>query len=81
MLLLHVQEVPGSKLGPDICYLDWGIRLQELRNTKKPLSQDGRSPGRDMNLTPSEYETEVLTVRPQRKATFDSELSWAKRQL
>jgi hypothetical protein len=40
-----------------------------LRKTTKNLSQDRRSPGRDLNLGPPEYEG-VLTVRPPLSVYF-----------
>jgi hypothetical protein len=43
-----------------------GIRLEGLEKTAKDLSQDSRSPRRDLNPEPSEYEAEVLTTRPRR---------------
>jgi hypothetical protein len=46
-----------------------GIRLEELRKTAKILRQDSRSPGRDLNPGPTEYETGVLATRPQRVCT------------
>jgi hypothetical protein len=39
---------------PDIC-------LEGLRKTTKHLSQDSRSPNRDLNLVALEYEAGVLT--------------------
>jgi hypothetical protein len=39
------------------------IRLEGLRKITKSLSQDSRSPGRDLNPGPLEYEAEVLTTR------------------
>jgi hypothetical protein len=43
-----------------------GIRLDGLRKTTKSRSQDKRSPGRDLNPRPPEYEAGVLTTRPRR---------------
>jgi hypothetical protein len=40
-----------------------GICLQRLKKTTKNLSQDSRSPGRDLNPELLEYETGVLTNR------------------
>jgi hypothetical protein len=40
-----------------------GIWLEGLRG-KKILSQDSRSPGRDLTKVPSEYEAVVLATRP-----------------
>jgi hypothetical protein len=42
------------------------IRLEGSRKITKHLSQDSRSPGRDLKTEPSEYEAVVLTARPQR---------------
>jgi hypothetical protein len=42
------------------------ICLVGLRKTTKNLSQDSRSPDRRLNPVYSEYETGVLTTRPQR---------------
>jgi hypothetical protein len=41
-----------------------------LRKTTKILSQDSRSPGRDLNAGPPEYEAEVLTTRSLRLVYF-----------
>jgi hypothetical protein len=46
-----------------------GIHLQGLRETTKNLSQDSRSPDRDINPGPPEYEG-VLTIRSQRSVTL-----------
>jgi hypothetical protein len=43
-----------------------GICLEGLRKTTKNLSQVSRSPGRDLNPGPPEYEAGVLTTRPRR---------------
>jgi hypothetical protein len=43
-----------------------GICLEGLRKTMKNLSQDSRSPGRDLNPGPLEYEAGVVTTRPRR---------------
>jgi hypothetical protein len=40
--------------------------LKELRKSLKTLSQDSRSPGRDLNPGPPEYEAGVLTTRQRR---------------
>jgi hypothetical protein len=42
-----------------------GNRLEGLRKTKKIISQDNRSPGRDLNPGPPEYEAGMLTTRPR----------------
>jgi hypothetical protein len=42
-----------------------GTRVEGLRKTMKPLNQDNRFPGRDLNLEPSGYESGVLTIRPR----------------
>jgi hypothetical protein len=41
------------------------ICLEGLRKTTKNLSQDSRSPGRDLNPGPPEYKAGVLTTRAQ----------------
>jgi hypothetical protein len=43
-----------------------GICMKGLRETTKNLSQDSRSPGRDLNPKPPEYESGMLTTRPLR---------------
>jgi hypothetical protein len=50
---------PNLRYYPDIC-------LEGLRKKTKNLSQFIRSPGRDLNPGPPEYEAEVLTTRPRR---------------
>jgi hypothetical protein len=39
-----------------------GIYLEGLRKTKVNLSQDSRSPGRDLNPGPAEYKAGVLAT-------------------
>jgi hypothetical protein len=39
-----------------------GIRLERLRKTTEILSQDTRSPYRDLNPGPPEYEVGVITT-------------------
>jgi hypothetical protein len=46
-----------------------GIYLEGLRKTTKNLSWDSRSPGRDLNPGPLEYEAGVLTTRLRRDIT------------
>jgi hypothetical protein len=41
------------------------IYLEGLKKTTKSLSQDTRSPSRNLNPGPPEYEAGVLTTRPQ----------------
>jgi hypothetical protein len=36
-----------------------------LRKTTKNLTQDSRSPGRDLNPRPPEFEARLLTTRPR----------------
>jgi hypothetical protein len=49
------QSWPNLSYYTDIC-------LEELWKTKKKLFQDSRSPGRDLNPGPPEYEAGVLTT-------------------
>jgi hypothetical protein len=49
---------PNLRYYPNIC-------LEGLRKTTKSLSQDSRSPGRDLNLGPPKYEAGVLTTQLQ----------------
>jgi hypothetical protein len=44
------------------------IRLEELRSATKFLNQDSRSPGRDLNPRPPEYESGASTTLPRRLA-------------
>jgi hypothetical protein len=39
-----------------------GICLEELRKTTRNLTQDSRSPYRDLNLGPPKYEAGVITI-------------------
>jgi hypothetical protein len=48
---------------PDLRYY-FGTCLEVLRKNTKIISQDSRSPGRDLNPGPPEYEG-VLITRPQ----------------
>jgi hypothetical protein len=43
-----------------------GILLEGLRITTKDFSHDIRSPDRDLNPKPPEYEAGVLATRPRR---------------
>jgi hypothetical protein len=43
-----------------------GIRLESLREATRNLSQDSRSPGRDLNPGPPKYEAHFPTTRPRR---------------
>jgi hypothetical protein len=43
-----------------------GIRLERLRKITETLDQDSRSPGRDLNLGPTDNDAGVLTTRPRR---------------
>jgi hypothetical protein len=43
-----------------------GTCVEGLRKITKNLSQDSRSPGRDLNLGSPEYEEGVLTTQPRR---------------
>jgi hypothetical protein len=43
---------------PDIC-------MEGLRKITKDLSLNSRSPGRDLNPRPPEFEAGVLTIRPR----------------
>jgi hypothetical protein len=45
-----------------------GIRLEGLSKTTLNLSQGSRSPMRDLNPGPPEYEAGVLTTGPRRSA-------------
>jgi hypothetical protein len=42
------------------------IRLEGLREATRNLSQDSRSPGRDLNSGPPKYEAYFPTTRPRR---------------
>jgi hypothetical protein len=46
------------------------ICLEELRKAMKNLSQDSRSPGRDLNLGPPECEAGLLTTQSLRLVFF-----------
>jgi hypothetical protein len=56
------KEVEGSSCGLILKYYS-GICLEELKKTTKDLSQDSRSPDRDFNPGPPEYEAGMLTMR------------------
>jgi hypothetical protein len=43
-----------------------GICLERLRKTTKHVSHNSRSPDRDLNPEPPEYEVGKLTTQPQR---------------
>jgi hypothetical protein len=47
-----------------------GIYLEGLRKTTRNPSQDSRSPDRELNPGPHEYEAEVLTTQPRRSVRF-----------
>jgi hypothetical protein len=58
-------NLEGSSLGLILRYCP-GILLKGVRNITKHISQDTRSPGRDLNLGLPEYEVGVLTTQPRR---------------
>jgi hypothetical protein len=51
-----------------------GICLEGLRKDTETLSQYSRSPGRDLNPRPPEYEAGVLTTRPQRSVALPTQI-------
>jgi hypothetical protein len=53
--------------GSGLCLIQ-GICLEVLRKTTKTLSQNSRSPGRDLNAGPPEYKAEMLTTRIRHSA-------------
>jgi hypothetical protein len=55
----------GSGRGLILRYYS-GIRLEKLWNTTKTISQDNRSPGRDLKSGPPEYKAGLLTIRRRR---------------
>jgi hypothetical protein len=60
----------GRKLSwPNLSYYP-GICQEGLKRNTIMLSQDSRSPRRDLNPGPSKYEAEVLTTLPRRSALF-----------
>jgi hypothetical protein len=52
--------------------------LEELRKITRTLSQDSRSPGRDLNQRPIEYEAGVLTTQRPRPVGLVSEFRHMK---
>jgi hypothetical protein len=44
--------------------------LKRLKKIMKSISQGSRSPGRDLNPGPPEYEVGVLTTRPRRSVVY-----------
>jgi hypothetical protein len=54
-----------------------GIPLEGLRNTTKILSQDNRSPGRNLYPGPPECEAGVLSIGPRRSMTHTTYSYWA----
>jgi hypothetical protein len=47
-----------------------GIRLEGLRKTTKPLSQDSRSLGQYLNPVPHEYEVLYICTSPTHATDF-----------
>jgi hypothetical protein len=63
--MMNLKGLEGSGCGLILrCYTS--ICLEGLRKITKKLSQDSRSPVRDLNPGPRKYEAEVLTIRPRR---------------
>jgi hypothetical protein len=56
---------------PNFKILSWQMPEMTERNHEKlkSLSQNSRSPGRDLNAGPSEYEAEMLTSQSRRSVT------------
>jgi hypothetical protein len=63
----------GRKWSRPNCRYYTGIRLEGLRKNHEKLSQDSRSPGRDLNPEPPEYEAGVLTTQP-RRSVYDKQI-------
>jgi hypothetical protein len=57
------KHLEGSGRGLILRYYP-GIRLEEPRKTTNNFDHDIRSPGRDWNQGPPEYEGGVLTTQP-----------------
>jgi hypothetical protein len=57
------KHVEGSSRSLILSYSP-GLCREGLRKTTKPLSHDSRSPGRDLNPGPLEYEAGLLAARP-----------------
>jgi hypothetical protein len=51
-----------------------GIHLEGLRKTTEILTHDSRSPGRDLNPEPPEYEAGLLTTRPRRSVPLHGDV-------
>jgi hypothetical protein len=47
-----------------------GIGLERLEKTMKNISQDDRSPGRDLNPESPEHEEGLLTAQPRRSVVL-----------
>jgi hypothetical protein len=58
-----------KRLWPNVRYYP-GICLDGLRKTTESLIQDSRSPDRDLNPGPPEYEAGALTTRPSEFRMF-----------
>jgi hypothetical protein len=63
--MINVKGCERERSWPNLNYYP-GSCLEGLRKSTKTLSLDSRSPGRDLNLGPPEYEAAVLTTRPRR---------------
>jgi hypothetical protein len=63
--LLIGKAEEGSDLGLILSHYP-EIRVEGLSNIANNFSQDSRSPGRDFNTGPPEYEAGVLPSRPRR---------------
>jgi hypothetical protein len=56
------RSYPYFRYYPSIC-------VEGLKKAMTSLSQDSRSPGRDWNSEPPEYEAGVLTTQPRRSVS------------
>jgi hypothetical protein len=56
------KNLQGSGRGLILRYYP-GIRMEGMRKTSKLLGQGSRSPGRELNVGPPEYEAGVLISR------------------
>jgi hypothetical protein len=54
------KEHERKRSWPDLCYPE--ISPEGVRKTTRNLSQDSRSPGRDLNTSPPEYKAGILTT-------------------
>jgi hypothetical protein len=63
--MVHRKVCDRKRLSSNFKTISWNLPEGGLRKNTKSVSQDSRSPDRDLNAIPPEYEAVVVTTRPR----------------